>query len=263
MRAILLNLDTADARRGFMAAQLDALGLPWERIAAVTPETLDPPATDPAWHRWERPLRPAEMAACASHMRAWSRVRDIGAPCLVLEDDALLDRAVPGLLADLQAAPGAFDHVSLETRGRKKVLARRPHPALPLRRLHLDRTGAAAYVLWPSGAAKLLARAERARGLADGLICAAGDLRSWQADPALAIQLDRAAHHGLASPLDVVSQIDGAPRPGKGGLPFRLRRLRAQVSQGLRQLRPGTERREVAPAGDWITGAPATSGDAS
>jgi glycosyl transferase, family 25 len=253
MRALVLNLAGAEARMAFMAGQLDALGLAWERIEAVTPRTLEPQASDPVWHRWERPLRPTEMAACASHMRAWERVRALGQPCLVLEDDALLDRAVPDVLAGLEAAGPGFEHVSLETRGRRKLLSRTPHADLPVRRMYLDRTGAAAYALWPSGAEKLLARAGWARGLADGIICAAAELSSWQADPALAIQLDRAGAHGIAPPLVTASQIGAAAKPGKGGLPFRLRRLRAQAVQGLRQLRPGTERREVAPAGDWVS----------
>jgi glycosyl transferase family 25 len=253
MRALVLNLAFATERLAFMAGQLDTLGLPWDRVQAVSPETLDPPQDDQVWHRWERPLRPTEMAACASHMRAWQRIVELEDACLVLEDDALLDRSVPDLLARLASTSLDFDHVTLETRGRKKLLARGAKPEPGLRRLFLDRTGAAAYVLSPRGAQKLLNRAARARGLADGLICAAHDLRSYQADPALAIQLDQCAAFGVTPPLAVASQIGAAAKPGKGGLPFRARRIRAQVVQGLRQLRPGTERRLVAPAGNWIT----------
>jgi glycosyl transferase family 25 len=264
MRALVLNLASATDRLAFMAGQLDALGLEWERIAAVTPDTLDPPADDPVWHRWERPLRVTEMAACSSHMTAWRRIIDLDRPCLVLEDDALLDRGVAGLLSRLDAGDVAFDHVSLETRGRKKLLSRDAGPIPGLRRLHLDRTGAAAYVLSPRGAEKLLIRAGAARGLADGLICAAYELLSFQADPALAIQLDQCATHGLTPPLTVASQIGAAKKPGKGSLPFRIRRFRAQAVQGLRQLRPGTERCLVAPAGNWVTaaGVPAGTTDA-
>lgn len=253
MRALVLNLAFATERLAFMAGQLDALGLPWERVAAVTPETLDPPGDDPVWHRWERPLRPTEMAACASHMRAWRRIVELNHACLVLEDDALLDRGVPDLLARLASGRLDFDHVTLETRGRKKLLSRGAPPEPGLRRLYLDRTGAAAYVLSPRGAQKLLNRAARARGLADGLICAAHELRSYQADPALAIQLDQCTAHGVTPPLSVASQIGAAPKPGKGGLAFRLRRVRAQIAQGIRQLRPGTERRAVAPRQDWVS----------
>ena len=252
MRALVLNLATATDRLKFMGQQLDALGISWERIEAVTPATLSPPASDRVWHGWERPLRTTEMATCATHIAAWMRIRDLDTPCLVLEDDALLDSGVPALLAALDYEKTGFDHLSLETRGRRKLVDRTPHPDLPIRRLRLDRTGAAAYVLWRSGARKLLARADRARGLADGMICAAFELDSWQADPALAIQLDRCAAHGLTPPLVTASQIDAAPKPDRGGASFRIRRLAAQLAMGLRQLRPGTERREIPPAGNWI-----------
>lgn len=253
MRALVLNLASATERLDFMAGQLDALGLEWERVEAVMPETLDPPATDPVWRRWERPLRVTEMAACASHMKAWERILDLGAPTLILEDDALLDRAVAGLLPQLEAGLLRFDHVSLETRGRKKLLSLDPAVIQGLRRMYLDRTGAAAYVLSPTGAKKLLARATKARGLTDGIICAAQDLVSYQADPALAIQLDQCAAYGLTPPISVSSQIGAVERPAKGGLSFRLRRIKAQLKQGLRHLRHGADRRIVAPAGDWIS----------
>lgn len=253
MRALVLNLANATDRLSFMTSQLDALGLPWDRIKAVTPATLTPPADDPVWHHWERPLRKTEMAACASHIAAWRLIVDVDEPCLVLEDDALLDRGIPALLAAL-ASTSDIDHVSLETRGRRKFLATSPHTVLPIRRMYLDRTGAAAYVLWPTGARKLLSRAQKARGLADGMICAASELISWQADPALAIQADRAAAHGWEPPIPITSQIGAEQKPPKGALPFRIRRLRAQAVQGLHQLRfVGTERREVEPKGDWVT----------
>jgi glycosyl transferase family 25 len=251
MRALVLNLAGAENRLAFIARQLDALGIAWERIEAVTPETLSPKARDPIWNRWERPLRETEMAACASHILAWQRVLEIGEPCLVLEDDALLDRSVPSLLAGVSTLAGC-DHVSLETRGRRKVLSSRAHDTLPIRRMFLDRSGAAAYVLWPRGAQQLLSRAGIARGLADGMICAAHEMVSYQADPALAIQADRAAAHGWQPPIPVASQIGTEAKPNKGGAAYRLRRIRAQLIQGFRQLRPGTERREVLPKGDWI-----------
>ncbi len=47
MRALIINMRSAAERMGFMAAQMDSLGLVWERIEAVTPATLDPPANDP------------------------------------------------------------------------------------------------------------------------------------------------------------------------------------------------------------------------
>ena len=252
MKALVINLDDAQARMDFMAGQLDRLSISWERLPAVTAETLSPPADDPYWTRWERPMRVTEMAALASHRAAWRQVLYSAAPHLVLEDDALLMPGVPRFL-DAVAPLEEAEHVTLEERGRKKLMARSPHPAAPMRRLWQDRTGAAAYVLRPSGAAKLLARTDRAPGLADAVICAAYELSSWQADPALAIQLDQCERHGMTSPIAVSSSIGQVGRPSMSELPaaqrrrYRLRRLVSQIRMGLRQARHarGSQRRIV------------------
>jgi glycosyl transferase family 25 len=256
----VINLSSAKDRLALQSAQMRALGLAWERIDAVTPATLAPPATDPVWHRWQRPLRATEMALLASHRRAWERVAALAEPCLVLEDDALLATAAPAFLATVAPLSG-IDHISLETRGRKKTVGRAVHPRAPMRRLWQDRTGSAAYVVWPSGAAKLIAHAARAGGPSDAIISATYALRSYQADPALAVQLDRCALYGIPQPLPTASSIDavGKPLAATAGysrsarVAFRLRRLAAQVRMGSRQwLRPfAVERRHIAPGGDW------------
>lgn len=258
MRALIINLARSTGRMAFMESQMARLGLPWERIEAVTPETLSPPAGDPVWHRWQRPLRVTEMALCASHMAAWRRVLALGAPCLVLEDDAVLAAATPGFLRQVEGLAGV-DHVSLETRSRKKLVSRHLHPAAPIRRLWQDRTGSAAYVVFPRGARLLLAHAERAGAPSDALISSTYAMRSFQADPALAVQLDQCAAYDLPQPIPTASTIDAVSKPGfPPGTPapkrlaFRARRIGAQVRMGLRHvLRPGiAERRHILPARD-------------
>jgi glycosyl transferase family 25 len=132
MRVLIINVAHATERMAFMQAQMQALGLQWERVEGVTPLTLYPPAEDPVWHRWQRPLRTTEMALCASHAAAWRRVLELGQPCLVLEDDAVLASETPEFLTGAEAVAG-IDHISLETRARKKLVARRPHGTLPMR----------------------------------------------------------------------------------------------------------------------------------
>ncbi len=240
MRAFVINLDRAADRLAFQMAQLDRLGIPWDRFPAITPATLSPPSDHPQWQRWQRPLSSAEKAASASHRAVWEIIAQGTVPALVLEDDALLMPGVPALLPGLEAATG-LDHVTLETRGRAKLIGQ-PHPGLPLVRLWQDYTGAAAYVLWPSGARKLIARADRSAGIADAIICAAYDMASWQADPALAIQIDQCATHGIAAPIPVSTSIgridrsiyDGLTRPAYRA--FRRRRIAAQVRMGVRRM---------------------------
>lgn len=241
IHALVLNLAAETTRMEFQRTQLERLGIPYSRVEAVTPGTLSPGSEDGYWQGWERPLRPTEMAAFASHRKAWCQIASGADPVLVLEDDALLLPGVTGFLEGLAPLSGV-DHVTLETRGRRKLLARGWHPTLPMRRLWQDRTGAAAYVLWPSGAEKLLARTRVHAALADAAICAAYELVSWQADPARAIQMDQCDRWGISPPIPVRSTIDAVARPRVADFPtrtramFRMRRAMGQLRMAARRL---------------------------
>lgn len=232
MRALIINLAVARERMAFQRGQLLALGILWERIEAVMPDTLPVPAENPCWRRWERPLRATEAATLLSHRAAWERVAREDKPMLVLEDDAVLAGGTAGFL-EMAASVDDADHVTLETRGRRKLLGRR-HESLPARRLYQDRTGAAAYALWPEGARRLLRRATRRPALADAIICAAYELRSWQAVPALAVQADMCGRYGIQAPIETVSSISGKTVSRGTGV-HRLRRAAAQVRMGWRR----------------------------
>jgi glycosyl transferase, family 25 len=220
----------------FQTRQLTEMGLPFTRLEARTPQSLPFPADDAYWRQWERPLREPEMAAYASHRAAWQLVADGNLPVLVLEDDALLMPDAPVFLKGIESLQG-IDHVSLETRSRRKLLSNKMHPEAQMRRLWQDRSGAAAYVIWPSGAQKLLAHKP---AIADAVICAAYDLKSYQADPALAIQIDQCAAHGIEPPIEVDSAILSARRPSVEHLAaseragYRWRRMLSQLRMGLR-----------------------------
>ena len=254
MKALVINLDRETARMAFQRAQLAALGIAFARLPACTPERLDPPGDDPWWGRWERPMTAVEKAVLLSHRAAWTRIAAGQGPVLVLEDDAYLSARTPDFLRLLEGLDGV-DHVTLEVRGRRKLVARGAWRGIAgLRRLYQDRTGAAAYVLWPAGARKLLARAARAPAIADGVICAAYEMVSLQADPPLAVQLDCCARYGVAAPLATVSAIAPGrarrlPRKSAGQ---HLRRIGAQLRMGLRRLaHPLAARRDLLPEGPW------------
>ncbi|MGG7519583.1 glycosyltransferase family 25 protein [Allorhizobium undicola] len=251
MKVYVINLASATQRLAFQTRQLAALGLAFERIEAISTATL-PPLPETFWNGWERPLSGAEKACFLSHHHLWQKIAQGHEPALILEDDAVLSERLAPFLAELSSCTG-LDHVTLESRGRKKLISRTPHPSLPLRRLFQDRSGAAAYVLWPQGAAKLLRRTANHAAIADAVLCAAYELSSWQAVPPLAVQLDRCESFGLPLPLQTRSSI--SPAAGSAGekrkLPaaFRLRRIRAQLRMGVRQLSHlhDAERRNPAP----------------
>lgn len=253
---VTINLAASRERMRFQAAQLGHLGLPYERLPAIE-ATAAPELRPPAyWDTWERPLKDAEKACLLSHRSAWEKVVAGGKPLLVLEDDAVLSDRVPALLDQL-CAVNDIDFVTLETRGRKKFVAKEGYQGarnLPIRRLYQDRSGAAAYVLWPEGARKLLKRTEEKAGLADAVICAAYELSAYQADPACALQVDRCKHYGIREPIDTASSIDAdapaTPATDKPTAPllFKARRAGAQLRLGFRQLAtaPAAVHREIA-----------------
>ena len=247
---LVINLADQADRMDFMATQLEVLGLAFTRIEAVKPEVASVARSKAYWKSWERPMKDAERACLLSHISAWQRVARAGAPMLVLEDDAILSARVPEVLAAVCAREG-IDHLTLEVRCRKKIVARNPGGTVAghrLLRLYQDRSGAAAYLLWPAGAKKLLNNASRAAGLADAVICRAYELLSYQLEPAGAVQLDCASTYGITPPIQTRSAIAAAPEAedNRWAPDFRLRRIGAQVRMGLRMLRyAGAERREV------------------
>jgi glycosyl transferase family 25 len=235
MKALVINLEGSRERLAFQELQLSSLGIPFERLPAFDKDA-DETADLPYWDTWERPLGRAERACLLSHQSAWQIVSAQAGPMLILEDDAILSEALPALLDRLDRANG-MDFVTLETRGRKKLLSSAFAGDLPLKRLYQDRSGAAAYILWPSGARKLLAATETACGLADAVICACYSLEAFQAVPPLAFQSDRASAERVAVPLRTQSSITpGAVARKKGNWRQRWRRMRSQLRMGLRHL---------------------------
>ena len=234
----------------FQRKQMEALCLDWERLEAATPPTLNVPPQDLRWQRWERPLKAVEVAILASHLSAWERVIAARAPQLILEDDAMLAAEVPMLLRQLENEAG-LDHVTLEVRNQKKLVGGR-HPSLPIRRLYQDRSGAAAYVLWPSGAQILCSRATSRPALADAIIATAYKLKSWQADPALALQLDKCGVYGISPPVVTTSSGTTEFRARRNGL-HRARRIAGQLRLGLRYLAksPISTRCRISLASEW------------
>lgn len=128
----LVNLDSAHERRAAMASQLAALGLDYRRIGVDlrgrSRRSID------AWfeshlpgfafaHGW---VSSAEIGCWASHLVAWQALADspASAACAVIEDDLVLDAALPDAIATLAAAP-THDLVFLGTSCRNISTRRR------------------------------------------------------------------------------------------------------------------------------------------
>jgi glycosyl transferase family 25 len=239
MDALVINLKRSADRMAFQASQLERLGIHYQRISAIDAGTLDADTYQAKAYDWERPLRDTEVACCLSHAKAWQIVLESNRPHLVLEDDALLCSKAGTLLNALESYQN-YDCVNLETRGRRKTVSKKKTPLIDdfkISKLIQDKSGAAAYVLWPDGAKKLLNWIEtRGLGLADAILAVGPRLRHGQVEPAAALQLDCCHLYGIECPLETQTHIHHVEKPkASKTLPFRWRRLRAQLKIALRK----------------------------
>jgi len=241
MHILVINLAEARDRRQFQHQQLQRLALEYELVPATAAADISAETWRQYSRDWQRPLKKTEVACYFSHRKAWNKVITSDTPALILEDDALLSIHTPELLTALSQRTDA-DLITLEVRGRKKFVARNGEAIAcdsRLLRLYQDRTGAAGYILWPTGARKLL-RHEQRHGisLADAHITACHDLIAYQIEPAAIIQLDQCHHYGLdrGDISALSSSTISTTATNKGGARFRLRRIYHQVTLGLRQL---------------------------
>lgn len=244
MNVYVISLPVATERRNFQHKQLSQLGLNFTTVDAVSTAELDSVDAKIVLNRWERPLMPTEVACFFSHYKLWQKIALDTQPALILEDDVLLSSDVSEFLNAVNNVRGV-DHLSLEARARKKLIgdSQSCTANVGISRLYQDRTGAAAYILWPQGALKLvnLAR-QKGAALADAFICSSYSLKSWQANPALAIQSDVSEHYGICNTLQTRSYIQADDHKsnyslkGWRGIAYKVRRIVSQLRQARRMI---------------------------
>lgn len=233
MRIVYINLDRATDRRAFMEEQSAALGLRFERLPAVRAGDISDETAYALGRSWERPLTRPELACFLSHEAVWRQAASASEPILVLEDDVRLAGQLTALLPRL-AELTDVDLVNLESFDRKRFVARKGRAlgAASIVRVHRDKSGSAAYLLWPSGAQKLLARARLGAAPVDAFIHSLKPLVSYQVEPALAMQLHILKARGIEPPIPTGSTIQASRQRlavTPENLPFHLRRLTTQV----------------------------------
>lgn len=235
MRVFYINLDGAQERRCFMERQAERLGLVFERFPAVLAAAIGDAEAARIGRAWERPLTKPEIGCFLSHHAVWTKIAAGDHPVLVLEDDAVLSPRLTGLLVAVPSIRGA-DFVNLESFDRRRFVSGPARPlvdGLGIVPVSRDKSGSAAYVLWPQGARKLLARAEKGAAPVDAFLHGLKSLRSFQVEPALAMQAHLLEKRGLSVAIPTTTFIQ-APRYRlaftRQNLPFHLRRLATQVS---------------------------------
>ncbi|WP_206453457.1 glycosyltransferase family 25 protein [Aurantimonas marina] len=233
MRIVYINLDRATDRRAFMEEQSAALGLRFERCPAVQADDISDETAYALGRAWERPLTKPELACFLSHEAVWRQAASANEPTLILEDDVRLAGQLTTLLPRF-AELTDVDLVNLESFDRKRFVARngRPLGDATIVRVYRDKSGSAAYLLWPSGAQKLLAHVRLGAAPVDAFIHSLKRLVSYQVEPALAMQLHILKARGIAPPISVGSTIQVSRQRlavTPDNLPFHVRRLTTQV----------------------------------
>jgi glycosyl transferase family 25 len=241
VQIFVINLPDAVERRKFQQSQLSKLGLQYTIINATSVDDISESIYKKHYNDWQRPLLNTEVACYFSHRLAWNSVIKIREPALILEDDALLSNCVPTILDSLTNISN-IDLINLENRGRKKFVSK-IHKDIgcnsKLIRLYQDRTGAAGYILWPSGANKLIQLEKTSGiGLADAHITSCYSLKAFQVEPSPIIQIDQCTNYGVENIfIDKFSTSTvSSHNKSTGGIKFMLNRALNQFKLGLRQL---------------------------
>jgi len=232
----IITLGVAQRRREFQQRQAQRLGFEPVWHPAVGIQDISDDFFQAHAFGWRRPLKKTEMGCFLSHLSLWRVIKKSGAPGVVLEDDAILGAnwvADIHALSQLQDA----DYVCLET-WKNKILSTEMNTGhLKLRKMHLNSAGSAGYMLWPSGATRLIEQYEAiGPGLADGFINNIDDWRAWQLVPANVIQMCVSPLYGMDSPEEPGSLIASSPTPSSEHIGFGLQ-IRMKIRRVLGELR--------------------------
>jgi len=240
MQIIVINLSSAIARREFQKKQLEKLGLDYTFLTATSVDDIDDDTYNKHYYDWQRPLRRSELACYFSHRRCWQKIINNNEPALIIEDDALLSFKVPSILSKLKKCDD-IDLVDLEVTGRKKNVSKTSeviHESSNLLKLHLNSSGAGGYVLFPSGAKKLL-ELENKKGisLADAHIANCKSLNAYQIEPAAIVQfilcqLYEINHSGFS---DFCTSSTNAEKKDMINIKFKIKRVLSEIKLGIRK----------------------------
>ena len=260
MNILIIHLLGSKERLDFQQQQFARLHLNFEILPAVSVANISEQQYQQQAFGWQRPLRKVELACFLSHKTAWEKVVELNQPCLILEDDAVLAKNSREVLEDIEQQQFSdIDLINLEVRSRKKIVSKQPGLTLlngqfKLFELYQDRTGAAGYILYPSGAKKLINRLKNtAPAIADGFICASYELSSLQIEPALIIQQDQLDQYQITSTLHFDSTIGRSEhhkpvyRNLSEKIAFKQRRLVGQLALAIRyiQVMPKASKRFI------------------
>ncbi|ANF81079.1 hypothetical protein A3K93_01960 [Acinetobacter sp. NCu2D-2] len=250
MELLIINLPKSKERRVFQEQQFLKVGIQPTFLQAVSIDQISEEQFNAEAFGWQRPLKKVELACFLSHKKAWQQVVDRNQPMLILEDDAVVVSDIVQLLEDIQSQTLNLcpDLINLEVRSRKKIVSKKPACHLnssgyKLLDLFQERTGTGGYILFPTGAQKLLEKAAHsAAATADAFIFSTYNLNAYQVEPAALIQEDQMIAYGLSDTENFESTIGRSEnfKPTYKSVyekkMFRKRRVMGQLQMACRYL---------------------------
>ena len=241
MNALVINLKRSEDRMSYMTKQLDRLHISFERIDAIDANDLETSLYEKHAYNWDRVLRRSEVGCFLSHKRAWEHVMRVGEPFMIFEDDVILSKRIVHAVNQIEKNQ-KYNFINLETSSRKKILHKKVEAITKeytLSKLLHNKSGAAAYILWPKFARYLLSNYEK-KGAAltdSALYDNHFALTQHQLIPAVAIQIQECTHFEIAPPFDHYSNIATEIKPKKKNtIRFKLRRLNTQLKRIIMNL---------------------------
>ena len=174
-----------------------------------------------------------ELSCFVSHVNIWAKI-EAGQPAVILEDDAIIAPKFSRILEQVSLLEDV-DYINLETSpDPRTLLPESHHQCHSLHKLAINTLCTAGYVLWPSGAKKLLVSAQRRADAVDRLIRGNRQLRSFQFIPAQIIQsqfLSNKKIHDFQT-----STILGAIDPPSRTIAMEWRRIEGRMLRTVRRI---------------------------
>jgi len=245
MNIFIINLESNIDRKEFIQRQLDYLKLNYNFIKASTPQDIKKLYPN-VKNSWQRPLKEVEVACLHSHYRVWQKVINIDKPALILEDDVLISNKLKEILNYCKDLKN-IDYINLESTGRKKYLNLKnailiPNIEYKIYKMYIDRNGAGGYILYPSGARKLINKFNTNNlALTDAFIKDGNSMNMYQIYPIALIQQCQANIYNLNISFETVSNISTQPNMKYDSfgvyIKLKINRLKAQLNQGLKLLK--------------------------
>lgn len=256
----VLNLDRVPERAVFMEQQCAHAGIAAPHRVSATDASVEKTcgASRYAPHSWGPywTLTQTEIAVFESHRKIWEMIARSGRPGATFEDDILLSSTSGETISQLGHYAGQFDLIKLDALGgtfrfgASQVLA-----GHALRKIVAVLPSAAAYLLSPEGAAKLLRQSRTyCDHLDDFITRPRPNFRAYQLVPGLAVQ---GMFADLGTRRDIPENVAGSERTeygqaardaGRGPVSYRLMKELKRSSRKLLQ-RLAMDRRLVAKGG--------------